>query len=411
MSKVISSFCIWVLLALQAASGLLVIHSLHGIPSQLRGTHRVKSTPVMIFGSRKGKKSSPKTAISPTDQKWVEERVLRFNRGAITATDFVRAGNKDLKSFAPAIQLASELVKDEKKKQKLLQALETYERNQNFRSSGLSTQTIGDRYELQASGTSISSGKSRILNASDKKNSKITLKAKISKDRICVDREADNMKKLRKTERAKKSKLFVEFMDVQYNFDNAGNHAIIMENGQSDLKNYVELNGPIQGGDLRKIAVMIARILDNIHRSGLVWSDCKPDNLVFFNNNKLVKAIDLEGAVPIGTKLVGFSPEVTPPYAQQKLREELVQPEFDSWSFGMVLYHLYHGQSFYGNLAPSQILAQLNMIGSNPIDLSTVKDPSLKSLLKILLEQDRSKCVPVGKLLRSHPYLAVPVFF
>lgn len=64
-----------------------------------------------------------------------------------------------------------------------------------------------------------------------------------------------------------------------------------------------------------KLAIEIAKIIENIHQAGWVWNDCKPANLIFTENQSL-RPIDFEGSYPtkhnepIDWKTEGFSKSV-----------------------------------------------------------------------------------------------------
>ena len=59
-------------------------------------------------------------------------------------------------------------------------------------------------------------------------------------------------------------------------------------------------------------AIEIAKIIENIHRAGWIWNDCKPANLIVTGKNSL-RPIDFEGAFPVNKsepfdrKTKGFS--------------------------------------------------------------------------------------------------------
>ncbi len=61
-----------------------------------------------------------------------------------------------------------------------------------------------------------------------------------------------------------------------------------------------------------KIALEISKIIGEIHRSGWIWHDCKPANLIV-KKDKSLRPIDFEGAYPINEpepfnwKTKGFS--------------------------------------------------------------------------------------------------------
>lgn len=64
--------------------------------------------------------------------------------------------------------------------------------------------------------------------------------------------------------------------------------------------------------EVLRLALDITRVIENIHRAGWVWNDCKPANLIV-TKDKSLRPIDFEGAYPVNRsepfvwKTMGFS--------------------------------------------------------------------------------------------------------
>ncbi len=121
-------------------------------------------------------------------------------------------------------------------------------------------------------------------------------------------------------------------------------------------------------------AVGIAEIIEEIHKSGWIWNDCKPSNLIVTNKTSL-RPIDFEGGYPIN-QTAPFdwrSQAFSRPGKNQSSSES-----DDLYALGAVIYFLLTGRFYNSNAAI-------------PIDKLRRKVPvKLRNLIENLLETSNS---------------------
>ena len=194
-----------------------------------------------------------------------------------------------------------------------------------------------------------------------------------------------------------------------------GNSALLLESGDENLRNYLSTKtGGLNGSQLRRAAVAIARCVEAMHSSGLVWTDLKAENFVLVGQE--VKGIDLESAVPAKSSPEDYSPEACPPeFAMAEKRGQgfafEVQKNYDSWSLGMLFYELATGKNYFAGQSESAIFNLLAECSSivDPDDPTTVKglnqirDDRFRDLVKQCLQLDPKKRPSIESIL-LHPY-------
>jgi len=128
--------------------------------------------------------------------------------------------------------------------------------------------------------------------------------------------------------------------------------AVVMERGETDLKRYLNENGPFSGKGLRNAACAAAECVQAVHQCGMVWTDLKSENFVVLPGSNEVRGIDLESARPSRSSPVDYSPEACPPeFAQAFLEGEApyyeLQSSYDIWSLGMLYCELATGRGYF----------------------------------------------------------------
>jgi serine/threonine protein kinase len=232
---------------------------------------------------------------------------------------------------------------------------------------------------------------------------------KVSKNWEAIEREAANYQRITKAGVSRGQ--FVSLMDFlptasvitkRY----AQQSALVMERGALDLKKYIQINGALNGRELRDAASAAAQCLQAVHQSGLVWTDMKTENFIVTDDGQ-VKGIDLESAMPIRDNPVDYSPEATPPeFAKAFLAGDgpffVLDQSYDMWSFGILLYELATGKGYWDGKSPVVITKALR--NEPEFDLSNEDiDKRLKDLiLKCLNLTPRKRPNIVQVLL--HPY-------
>ena len=102
--------------------------------------------------------------------------------------------------------------------------------------------------------------------------------------------------------------------------------AIVMEEGDEDLRSYLRHHGGLRSDRLREACETVALTVKAIHDQGLVWTELKSPNFVLCRSDDgvssvssspledmMLKAIDLESAVPVNEPNRDFTPQFTPP--------------------------------------------------------------------------------------------------
>lgn len=281
----------------------------------------------------------------------------------------------------------------------------------------LTGEVVGDdfkNYLLAGNYKKSTSGKSRIYKAyrADEDGLPVgePVLVKLSTNYEALDRENENYARITKSGLLKGQ--FVKLLEfypvaseITKKFRNMS--ALVLERGMVDLRQYISTNGPLQGKELRDATAAAAQCLQAVHSSGLVWTDLKTENFIVADDGT-VKGIDLESAMPVRDNPVDYSPEATPPeFAKAFLAGDgpyfTLEFNYDLWSFGMLLYELATGKSYFYGKTPVQITKFLKTMEDSDINVEAVPDPKLRDLIQQCLKLDPRARPNILQVL-LHPY-------
>lgn len=284
---------------------------------------------------------------------------------------------------------------------------------------GLNGKEVGNgRYLLSGNMLRSTSGKSQIYNAyktdSDGLPTGPRLTVKLSSNFDRLEQESRNYDKVTG---GLFSGAFVK--KVEYLPDSQGKGvagaALVLESGNRNLKDVMSArqNQGLTGKGMRQAAVALAQCIQAMHTSNLVWTDLKAENFVVVTDSigegsfDGVKGIDLESVVPMGGPPLDYSPEACPPefaeaYLAGRGLDFRVDYHYDIWSFGMLLFELSTGKTYFEGKSPAQITKILRA-PSFEVDLRNVPDGRMRDLIKQCLVLNPDKRPGITQVL-LHPY-------
>jgi len=191
--------------------------------------------------------------------------------------------------------------------------------------------------------------------------------------------------------------------------------ALVIEGGLKDLKQLLNARWGqgLTGQAMRDVAHTAGQCIQAMHASNMVWTDLKTENFVIMEEEdgnsglKTVKGIDLESARPIGQNPVDYSPEACPPEFAKAFvdgygAEFILQPSYDMWSLGMMLYELSTGTPYFENKSPVTITKILPSEGFT-IDVNKVENEKLRDLIEQLLTINPNRRPDINQYF-MHPF-------
>ena len=161
---------------------------------------------------------------------------------------------------------------------------------------------------------------------------------------------------------------------------------------------------PLLAENVAQILIDAATGLSDVHESGYMHLDFKPENILITRNGA-VRLIDFDMAQPIPPKPVKFSKNPgTPGYmAPEQLKREPMDARADIFAFGVSAYELVTNQKPFPGDSPGEILAaQLRGTPIPPRELNPGLPPALDSVILKCLERDPDRRYPLcGIMLRD----------
>jgi serine/threonine-protein kinase len=157
--------------------------------------------------------------------------------------------------------------------------------------------------------------------------------------------------------------------------------------------------------NVAQILIDMATGLNDVHLSGYMHLDFKPEN-VLVSRNGAVRLIDFDMAQPLPERPVKFSKNPgTPGYmAPEQLRHEAIDGRADIFAFGVSAYELLTNKKPFAGESPGEILAaQLQDAGPIPLrELNPDVPPALEKVILKCLEREPERRHPfTGVMLRE----------
>ena len=154
---------------------------------------------------------------------------------------------------------------------------------------------------------------------------------------------------------------------------------------------------PLLAENVAQILIDAATGLSDVHESGYMHLDFKPENILITRNGA-VRLIDFDMAQPIPPKPVKFSKNPgTPGYmAPEQLKREPMDARADIFAFGVSAYELVTNQKPFPGDSPGEILAaQLRGTPISPRELNPGLPTALDSVILKCLERDPDRRYPL----------------
>jgi serine/threonine-protein kinase len=185
-----------------------------------------------------------------------------------------------------------------------------------------------------------------------------------------------------------------------------GSDYLLMDYVEAEnLKLLFARQDPVLVENVAQILIDMATGLSDIHESGYMHLDFKPEN-VLVSRNGAVRLIDFDLAQPISEKPVKLSKNPgTPGYmAPEQLKREPLDARADIFAFGVAAYELLTNHKPFPGETPTEILtAQMEPSGPiAPREHNSDVPPALEKVILKCLERDPDRRYPfTGILVRD----------
>lgn len=173
----------------------------------------------------------------------------------------------------------------------------------------------------------------------------------------------------------------------------------------ANLKELYARHDPIVTENVAQILIDMATALSQVHESGFMHLDFKPENILI-SRNGAVRLIDFDMAQPIpeSPKKMSKNPG-TPSYmAPEQLQRKPIDARVDIFAFGVSAYELLTNQKPFPGDSPAEILArQMDMSGPIPPRQHNPDVPAvLEKVILRCIERDPDRRYPFsGVMLRD----------
>ena len=183
-----------------------------------------------------------------------------------------------------------------------------------------------------------------------------------------------------------------------------GSDYLLMDYVEAEnLKMLFARQDPVLVENVAQILIDMASGLGDMHESGYMHLDFKPEN-VLVSRNGAVRLIDFDLAQPIPEKPVKLSKNPgTPGYmAPEQLKREPLDARADIFAFGVAAYELLTNNKPFPGETPAEILAAQMAAGGpiTPREHNSDVPPALEKVILKCLERDPD---------RRHPFVSVLV--
>jgi serine/threonine-protein kinase len=170
----------------------------------------------------------------------------------------------------------------------------------------------------------------------------------------------------------------------------------------SNLKELFARRDPLLVENVAQILIDMATGLQEVHESGFMHLDFKPENVLITRNGS-VQLIDFDLAQPIPDKPVKMSKNPgTPGYmAPEQLRRGPIDPRADIFAFGVSAYELVTNHKPFPGETPAEILAS-QMDISSPVSVREHNPdipPALEKVILKCLQRDPDRRYPFMSVL------------
>jgi serine/threonine-protein kinase len=154
-----------------------------------------------------------------------------------------------------------------------------------------------------------------------------------------------------------------------------------------------------------EIAMQLASALDYAHAAGVVHRDVKPDNIIFTNNNDVVKIADFGIAKNTDTDIKDSTQAGTimgtPRYmSPEQAKGDAVDGRSDLFALGVILYEMVTGHKAFDGKSMPTLIMQIIQKEPTPIrEYSPDVPAGLQSIISRLMQKRPEKRFQTGKQL------------